>query len=391
MKVKSLIKFFKKIFFVSISIVIFFILISDYILPSFIKNIHSSFFPNEYTLDWRVDHVFYHHDIRPNKKVILTWGSEQNKYIACSNWLGFKSACNNKEKNKIYNLAFLGDSFVEGIGLKHEDTFVGMIASQRPYIKTANLGVSSYSSSIYYSKLKYLIDKKKIKFDHVIIAPDISDIQDEALTYKLCDDGRTIAKEYNKCGKLLIEKIKYKVHEFSNSYLPVSKIFYYKIKNVLRNLRNLMKDESKVKIKKKINTIQHNNFEERGGWTYDLDSSGFGKLGVKDAIQTTKKNMKKIYDLLDKNNIKFSMVVYPWPNQLKNDVEDHLHIKMWRKFCVKKCEYFIDANAPFYKYMEKNGYDKTKNYFFMKNDVHFNTNGNKLISDTILQNISLLK
>jgi hypothetical protein len=191
MRTISLIKFFKQIFFVSISIVFFFILISDYILPTFVKNIHSTFFTNNET-DWRTDHTFYHHSIRPNKKILLTWGYDQNKHIVCSNWLGFKSACNEKEKNKRYNLAFLGDSFVEGIGLIYEDTFAGMIAKQKPKLKTANLGVSSYSSSIYYSKLKYLIDKKKIKFDHIIIAPDLSDIKDEALIYKLCDDGRAI-------------------------------------------------------------------------------------------------------------------------------------------------------------------------------------------------------
>ena len=391
MRTISLVKFFKKIFFVSISIFFLFIWNSDFILPIFFKDIHSTFFPNKIELDWRTDHTFYHHGIKPNKKILLTWGYDQNKYIVCSNWLGFKSACNEKEKNKRYNLAFLGDSFVEGIGLIYEDTFAGMIAKQKPKLKTANLGVSSYSSSIYYSKLKYLIDKKKIKFDHIIIAPDLSDIQDEALVYKLCDDGRTISKKYNECNKNeLSKKIQYKVHTFVNGYLPNSKIFYYKIKDVLRNLRDFLKGKPKVKIKEKLNTISHNeNFEDRGGWTYNLESNAYGKLGVKDAIQTTEVNMKKIYNLLNKNNIKLSIVVYPWPNQLKNDVEDHLHVKMWREFCVKKCEYFIDASAPFYRYMEKNGFNKTKNYFYMKNDVHFNINGNKLISDTILKNINL--
>ena len=157
MRTISLIKFFKKIFFVFISILIFFILISDFILPLFTKNIHSTFFPNKVELDYRMDHTFYHHGIQPNKKVLLKWGYDQNEYIVCSNWLGFKSACNEIEKNKRYDLAFLGDSFVEGIGLIYEDTFAGIIAKQKPNIKTANLGVSSYSSSIYYSKFKFFI------------------------------------------------------------------------------------------------------------------------------------------------------------------------------------------------------------------------------------------
>jgi hypothetical protein len=391
MRTISLIKFFKKIFFVFISILIFFILISDFILPLFTKNIHSTFFPNKVELDYRMDHTFYHHGIQPNKKVLLKWGYDQNEYIVCSNWLGFKSACNEIEKNKRYDLAFLGDSFVEGIGLIYEDTFAGIIAKQKPNIKTANLGVSSYSSSIYYSKLKYFIEKKKIKFNHIIIAPDISDIQDEALTYKLCNDGRTIAKEYSECIKNeLRKKIQNKVSTFVSAYLPNSKIFYFIIKDLLRNFRDFLKNEPKIN--EKLNIIQHNeNFEDRGGWTYNLDSNSYGKLGAKSAIQTTELNMKKIYDLLNKNNIKLSIVVYPWPNQLKNDVEDHLHVKMWREFCVKKCEHFIDANAPFYRYMEKNGFNKTKNHFYMKNDVHFNVNGNKLISDTILKNINLKK
>ena len=62
---------------------------------------------------------------------------------------------------KTYQLGIIGDSFVEGLGVGYEETFVGII-NLKTTPEIANLGVSSYSPKIYYSKLKYFIDKFKI-------------------------------------------------------------------------------------------------------------------------------------------------------------------------------------------------------------------------------------
>ena len=80
--------------------------------------------------------------------------------------------------SKEFDIAFIGDSFTEGVGVNYEETFVGRITSQFNDLNIANLGVVSYSPSIYFTKLKYLLDNG-YKFKRVIIYFDISDIYDD--------------------------------------------------------------------------------------------------------------------------------------------------------------------------------------------------------------------
>ena len=67
----------------------------------------------------------------------------------------------------------------EGMG-KFDERFVGMIANEFPDLKIANLGVSSYTPSIYLTKVRYYLEKG-ITFKRLIVYVDISDIQDEVM------------------------------------------------------------------------------------------------------------------------------------------------------------------------------------------------------------------
>ena len=60
--------------------------------------------------------------------------------------------------------------------------------------------------------------------------------------------------------------------------------------------------------------------------------------------------MNKVYDLLKENNIKMSLLIYPWPQQLKNKDLNSKHVEMWNKFCIDKCENFINL----FSFLKKN-------------------------------------
>ena len=87
-------------------------------------------------------------------------------------------------ESKEFDIAFIGDSFTEGVGVDYEDTFVGRIENKFDNLKIANLGVVSYSPSIYFTKLRYLLENG-YKFKRVIIYFDISDIYDDNRKYQL--------------------------------------------------------------------------------------------------------------------------------------------------------------------------------------------------------------
>ena len=61
----------------------------------------------------RIDHKFYHHTLRENIKYDKT-PSFDNFYTLCTDNHGFKYKCGFK-RDKNFEIAFLGDSFVEGV------------------------------------------------------------------------------------------------------------------------------------------------------------------------------------------------------------------------------------------------------------------------------------
>ena len=78
-----------------------------------------------------------------------------------------------KNINKNFDIAFMGDSFVEGYSVNFEDSFVGIFSESKKNLKIANLGVSSYSPKIFYAKLNYLLSEG-FKFKEIIFFVDIS-------------------------------------------------------------------------------------------------------------------------------------------------------------------------------------------------------------------------
>ena len=124
-------------------------------------------------------------------------------------------SCKKSNKKKNYNLALLGDSFVEGVGLNYENTIGGIIES-KTNLNIANLGVRSYSPVNYYKKIITLFEQG-YDFDHIIIFIDISDIQDE----------------YHRSGKIRKNAPKYVKNNLNNLYSILTSNFqisYYSIK-----------------------------------------------------------------------------------------------------------------------------------------------------------------
>ena len=79
----------------------------------------------------------------------------------------------------------MGDSHTEGVGVNFDQTFTGQIISKIDTSQTEilNAAVVGYSPRIYYLKTKYLIEDVGLKFDHLFVFFDMSDLQNE-IVYK---------------------------------------------------------------------------------------------------------------------------------------------------------------------------------------------------------------
>ena len=62
----------------------------------------------------RISHKIFHHTFAPNKTFIYSWG--ELEYKICTDNNGFKIKCGSNSYYKNFDIAFIGDSFAEGVG-----------------------------------------------------------------------------------------------------------------------------------------------------------------------------------------------------------------------------------------------------------------------------------
>lgn len=309
-----------------------------------------------------ISHPIYHHTLASNYDGLASF-DQQTEYRFCTNDAGFKDKCGAVNNIKNYDIAFLGDSFTEGIGLSYEKTFVGIIADRLPKEKIANLGVAWYSPSIYYLKLLDLLDKG-YTFKELVVYIDISDIQNEA-NYTIVD-GKVIDTIENTSKQQKFPLINFGLKGLKSRFLQVS--------NSGPHVKGLnLNDEVYKK-------------NSKSAWTYDNNAPGFGDMGVQGAIDKSVATMEKLYEVCKKNNIKLSIGIYPWPGQLLYDVEESKQVKIWRDFCANKCANFYNSFPTLFKEAQSTSNYATisRNYFY--GDMHFNEQGNQLIANDFLSN-----
>ena len=106
---------------------------------------------------FEITHFNYDHTFNENKSKFQSWG--KNNVEIYSNNLGFKSPKNQNvrlKKGDKKRIVFIGDSFTEGIGMKYEDSFVGVFDSlNNAKYEVINMGVASYAPSAYLKKLNF--------------------------------------------------------------------------------------------------------------------------------------------------------------------------------------------------------------------------------------------
>ena len=325
----------------------------------------------------RIKHPVYHHDFAPNAKATDSWGTIS--YTLCTNTYGFKISCGEQagSNSKEYDLAFIGDSFTEGIGLSFEDSFVGQIAQKLPTKKIGNLGVSSYAPSIYYSKLNYLLTNG-FTFKEVVVYVDISDIQDDAEFYLLRGRrvlDRRVASEKHDLFDYDEESISLK-SQLKNLF-PLN---YYIIARIRKGL---VPYSEGIPVKPSLSErtgLYSSNFK-RGAWTFDK-SVAYGKFDRDSAIKISIENMQLLYELLSSHGIPLSVGVYPWPGQLLFDTVQSDHVKIWREFCKNRCKEFYNSYPSFFEYKQQYGNDNAIKNLFIQDDVHHSAFGaSKLAED----------
>ena len=269
-----------------------------------------------------------------------------------------------------HRILLIGDSFAEAIGQPFEASFAGMLAQagdKRPdKVEILNAGVASYSPSIYYKKVRYLLDRG-LKFDEVVLLSDSSDVEDEATSYFCIDDD---PKYHAFCtapaGAVPSAAAK---RDFLIDHFAITNRARILVKRwVQSNLGN----------RRRAIDSDHN----RIGWTTENpDPARYQPLGVDGGIARSRQNMTKLSDLLANRGIPLTIVVYPWAQQIAQNDRDSRQIALWRDFCPKRCKAFVDLFPVFFA-----AADRDKDWYehlYILGDDHFSAAGNRMMFEEL--------
>ena len=336
---------------------------------------------------YRIKSDIYHHDLMPNIEVTESWGGKLKRKII-TNSVGFRDSTQkkiNKSSNKT-RILLIGDSFIEGSGYDYEYTLAGLLSSKlgNKY-EILNSAVESYSPSIYFKKIEHFISLG-YKFDQALIFLDLSDIYDE-LFIKF-DESENIITETPITEISLERKIKNIAYSLGKTLRDntITFRFLYLISDKTEILKNYIK--LKIKASKFFNKsfFMTNKDDvmyyrmthiDRGFWTFNNEKY----LEVQRGIKQSEKYLKKLFKLLDENNVKSHLIIYPWPAQIQ--FGDTKHAAHWKKFSKTNDINFLDLYYIF------NKTEKRETIFnnYIYGDIHWNKNGTIKIFNEIMNKI----
>ena len=123
---------------------------------------------------------------------------------------------------------------------------------------------------------------------------------------------------------------------------------------------------------------------QRGAWTYNPSSIGYGQEGVQGGIEQSLRAMTKLSDLLREKGINLSVAVYPWPSQLLYDKVESEQVRIWENFCKTRCVSFYNSFESFFALKDQISVNKTIELYFVPGDVHHNRKGAQVIANDFL-------
>jgi hypothetical protein len=279
------------------------------------------------------------------------------------------------------DVIFLGDSFTYGINGAWEDTFVGIFAEQSRQT-VINAGVPSYSPTAYLYQYQRALSNGLLKPGHrVVVAIDISDVQDEAGVWvdgpshpykrqRNIEDRAGIAPPAAPRQTAVDRRAKI-IDALPNSFLVYRFIRYDLLGWERLELLDLPRSAFTFK-----------------DWA-DLDSrpvlpsmEGFGPLGIASGLSRIEEKLGAIIDLARGAGASVHVLIYPWPAQLARS--DRFS---WSEFIAsacarRRCTGVVDTIPVFRELAASNRrwYGK----YYVSGDTHFNSAGNRVVADVLL-------
>lgn len=315
----------------------------------------------------------FHHGIKPNSEGVDTYGPFSAKYF--SNSLGLRDE-RIREVALVADhprILFIGDSFTEGGPIPWEKTFVGRVAEAlKPQgIEVLNAGVASYCPTTERVKLRQLLGEKGLRVDRVVLCLDISDLKDE-FYYEEGPDGKVRSVSY---GPFAAQAERLHRIDAICGWLEanVEKNFVL-IGAIVRNARLQWRRHASP-----TGVTEHDAIPE---WAYNWpDYRGKHADLVEKGLEKTKSEMTRLADEIKARGIPLTLVVYPWPQQVRAGSKPSRAEKEWQDWAAQNNAQFVSLFPVF---VNDTSADEIISKYYWKNDAHWNEEGHRLVAAGLL-------
>jgi hypothetical protein len=295
-----------------------------------------------------------------------------------------------------YEVIFLGDSFTYGMNGPWEGTFVGMYADDNTSRPVLNAGVSSYSPTAYLHQYKKALAANLLSRGHmVVVAIDISDVQDEA---GIWTDGEIHPEKVTPVVPATAPSPPspaLPAHAAPSTTVPPPRTFVDFRASAIDALPNTWAVYHFVRYGllrwNRAELIEH----PRSAFTYqdwaDLDGraalqqEGYAPLGVAGGLRRVEQKLTAIVQAARVLDAAVYFLIYPWPAQVA-----HPDRFSWSAFITDvcrrvRCAGVIDTIAVF---RARGAQDPDwLTTYYLGGDTHFTTRGNRVVADAVLNTV----
>ncbi len=293
--------------------------------------------------------ILHHENLKNNYFTSYDFSNERewnNVDIYYDNLGNRFSGINKNQDINLKKYIFLGDSFTEALQVQWDKTFVGLIENKIPYYQIVNLGVTTYSPSIYYLKLKKDINEYK----------NINKLLIQIFSYDFIDD------EYY--------KVYSNVPNISDPKEYISKLKYISPQKDMNKKREII-DFFKKQLKKSyliryLKKIQKSYFYQKVSWTNPTET--FVRQN-----SITVEALIKIKEICEIKNIELSIFMIPDKKKLINN-ENDFHYNEFKNIMKNNNFNFIDV-LPYFK---------GHNNLFFRKDIHLTEKGHEVLSEALI-------
>jgi lysophospholipase L1-like esterase len=319
----------------------------------------------------RVAHPLYDHGIRENFHWNDKYGPLEAPFF--SNSLGFRDSAIREIplKANLPRVLLIGDSYCEGVGIPWERTFAGILEKKlKPQgIEVLNAGVMSYTPILEKIKIRYLLEARDLEFHQVVLFLDLSDIKDE-LFYEEDEQGRARLIPYGPFASQAgwgtwVENF----GEFCENVVEPNFVL---LGALARNLKIELRQATRKELGKR------GAFTTLPDWIQYWETEDPPKKEIADqGIKKLQETLDELADYLQKENIKFTLVIFPRQEySMRGSMETKVQ-KIWREWSAIRGVELLDLFPAF------SGPDSSR--FYIPGDGHWDEEGHRLVAEALLK------